>query len=533
MAQIARLLLTVGALTFAVMAAFAYQTASAQSAEGLLNARCSACHAQTEDGGLSRIGQARKTPEGWDMTIVRMMLVHRVQVTADERHLLVKHLADTQGLAPSESADFRYALERRPDVLDEAPNEDMATVCARCHGFARVGLQRRDQAEWVKLGHFHLGQFPTAEYQALGRDRDWLKLATEDMPKALAEMYPLKSAAWDAWKNRPAPDLSGSWRVVGSRAGYGRYEGRQELRKSGTDRYAVTVSLRFADGSTRSGSGDAVLYTGYEWRARLSLGGEEILQVMAVSEDGSEISGRWFNEAQDVLGGDQLAVRGSSKPRVLAVAPGYIRQGERKVVSISGVNLSGKADLGAGVEVVKVVAADGNSVVIEAQAGAQATTGSRKVSVGSAGLDGGLVVYDQLGSVRVEPAETIARVGGGGGPIPAVPAQFEAIGYMNGPDGQAGTDDDVRIGVMPATWRADNFDELAAQIKDAAFAGNMDAEMGLFAPATAGPNPQRPYGTNNIGNLSIIATVEDGGRKVDGQGHLFVTVQRFVDPPIR
>ena len=70
-------------------------------------------------------------------------------------------------------------------------------------------------------------------------------------------------------------------------------------------------------------------------------------------------------------------------------------------------------------------------------------------------------------------------------------------------------------------------------MKDAAFAGNMDSEMGLFAPASAGPNPLRPYGTNNIGNLSVTATVEDGGRQVDGQGHLFVTVQRFVDPPIR
>jgi len=533
MVRIARLSLTVAALTSAVMAAFAFQTAWAQSAEGLLNARCAACHAATGDGGLSRISQARKTPEGWDMTIVRMMLVHGVQMSADERHLMVKHLADTRGLAPSESAPFRYALERQPNVVDEAPNEDLATVCARCHGFARVGLQRRDEAEWVKLAHFHLGQFPTTEYQALGRDRDWLRIASEDMPKALAKMYPLNTADWDAWKSQPSPDLSGSWRIVGRRAGYGAYEGRQEVTRSGKDRYAVTVSLRFADGTTRTGRGDAVLYTGYEWRARLSLGGEEILQIMAVSEDGNEISGRWFNEAQDVLGGDQLAVRGSSKPRVLALEPAYIRRGERKLVTISGVNMSGKTDLGDGVKVVEVVSADRNTFVIEAQAGSGAAMGSRTVTVGGASLDEGFVVYDQLGSVRVEPAETIARVGGGGGPIPAVPAQFEAVGYMNGPDGEAGTDDDVRIGIMPATWRADNFDELAAKMKDAAFAGNMDAEMGLFAPATAGPNPLRPYGTNNVGNLSIIASVEDDGRKVDGQGHLFVTIQRYVDPPIR
>ena len=45
-------------------------------------------------------------------------------------------------------------------------------LCARCHSYARVALQRRDAAEWLKLVHFHLGQYPTTEYQAGGRDRE-------------------------------------------------------------------------------------------------------------------------------------------------------------------------------------------------------------------------------------------------------------------------------------------------------------------------------------------------------------------------
>ena len=40
-------------------------------------------------------------------------------------------------------------------------------------------------------------------------------------------------------------------------------------------------------------------------------------------------------------------------------------------------------------------------------------------------------------------------------------------------------------------------------------------------------------GTNNAGNLTVIGVVDDGGRKVEGRAQLFVTVQRFVDPPIR
>ena len=39
--------------------------------------------------------------------------------------------------------------------------------------------------------------------------------------------------------------------------------------------------------------------------------------------------------------------------------------------------------------------------------------------------------------------------------------------------------------------------------------------------------------TNNVGNLSVTATIDDNGNKVEGKGQLFVTVQRFIDPPIR
>jgi quinohemoprotein amine dehydrogenase len=113
-----------------------------------------------------------------------------------------------------------------------------------------------------------------------------------------------------------------------------------------------------------------------------------------------------------------------------------------------------------------------------------------------------------------------------------VPAQFEAIAWLEGPDGQAGTDDDVEIGAMPATWAVQNFDQVAQELDDAAFAGEIQTN-GLFLPAEAGPNAERPYGTNNAGNLKVIATVEDDGQTVTGEGQLLVTVQRWNDPPIR
>ena len=76
------------------------------------------------------------------------------------------------------------ALERAPNVVEPPADEELVTMCARCHTYARTALQRRDTDEWLKHSHFHLGQYPTAEYQAHGRDRNWWEIASEQLPPA-------------------------------------------------------------------------------------------------------------------------------------------------------------------------------------------------------------------------------------------------------------------------------------------------------------------------------------------------------------
>jgi quinohemoprotein amine dehydrogenase len=504
----------------------------AQDATSILNAKCAACHERTDDG-LARIKDQRKSPEAWDMTIVRMMQLHGVEVTDDERSILVKHLADTQGLAPSETEGFRYILERVPSQLEEPPTDDLAAMCARCHSVARFALQRRTEEEWRKLAHFHLGQYPTTEYQALGRDRDWWDLASEQLPGQLAELYPLDTPAWQTWREKQPVDLSGEWRFVGRDSRVGDYEGVATIESTGDDTYAVTIESTYGDGRELDGEGSGIVYTGFEWRSRIMLGDDEMLQVFAVSEDGDTMTGRSFLVDADSIGSYVTARRmneGSSA--VLAASPPYLRAGESAEIAIHGIGLAGDVDLGEGVTVEEVVAPDGETVVVRASADAGAASGPRPVSVGDAEADGLLTVYDAIDFVTVEPAYSIARVGGGGGPIPPVPAQFEAVAWLHGADGEAGTDDDVRIGAMPATWAVQNFDEVAQEMDDAAFAGEMQAN-GLFMPAEAGPNPKRPYDTNNAGNLKVLATVQDGDEAVSGEGQLLVTVQRWNDPPIR
>jgi quinohemoprotein amine dehydrogenase len=508
------------------------ESAHAQDAEAVLNGKCAACHERT-DGGLARIKDQRKTPEAWDMTIVRMMQLHGVELTGEERATLIKHLADTQGLAPAETEGYRYILERVPSAFEDPPTDELGAMCARCHSYARVALQRRTEEEWRKLAHFHLGQYPTTEYQALGRDRNWWEIASEKLPPDLAERYPLETPEWTAWQEREPADLSGKWRFFGREAGAGDYEGVATIESTGDDTYSVTLESTYADGHTMSGEGSGIVYTGFEWRSRIMLGEDETLQVFALSEDGNTMMGRSFLADADSNGTQVTVVRmDEGTSAVLTATPPHLRAGETAAIAIHGFGLEGDVSLGEGVTVEDVLSRDAETVMVRASADANAASGPRTVSVGDADADGLLTVYQAIDFVTVEPSYNIARVGGGGGPIPPVPAQFEAVAWLQGPDGQAGTDDDIEIGALPANWAVQNFDEVAEEMDDAAFAGEMQAN-GLFLPAEAGLNPERPFDTNNAGNLKVIATVEDGEQTVTGEGQLLVTVQRWNDPPIR
>jgi len=153
----------------------------------IVQSKCLACHTEEshtkKNKGApqwSRISHQRKTPEGWLMTIGRMQMMHGLQISDDERTAVVKYLADRQGLAPEETADYRYAMERRLDTMETFEDSFFEEMCARCHSGARVGLQRRPAEEWEHLVHFHLGQWPSTEYQALARDRDWFPIALND-----------------------------------------------------------------------------------------------------------------------------------------------------------------------------------------------------------------------------------------------------------------------------------------------------------------------------------------------------------------
>ena len=514
-------LLTLGALA-------APPTAAADAAgAALLTTECGDCHKPRPDGSLERIADARRSPEGWDMVVGRMSLIHKVQLGEDKRRALVKYLSDAYGLSPAESKPWHYVLERRTDSEDRFEDQLVGDTCARCHTYARIALQRRTEAEWLKLSHFHVGQYPTAELQSNGRDRDWWDIASKQLPPLLAKLYPLQSESWSKWQAQTWVKPSGSWRLVGHRPGRGDYEGQATVKENAANDYSLEMELRYADGKSEKGSGKLSIFTGYEWRASLTLGDKETRQVFALSEDGSQLSGRWYLRNVDTLGGDISGVKQGARAAVLAVYPGYLRAGTKQQLAIHGSGLAGRVDLGPGLRVLREISRSADSVVVEVQA-AKKSSGSRTVRVGELAGKDLLKVYQRIDYLRIEPARGLARVGDDAGKIPRQPMAFEAAGYVRSKGGKK----DLRIGIFPAQWSFDNANATAKAFDDARFAGAFE-DNGVFMPAVGGPNPKRKFGTNNAGDLKVTATVKFGKRKLKASAPLIVTVQRWVDPPVR
>ncbi|MCY1410768.1 quinohemoprotein amine dehydrogenase, alpha subunit [compost metagenome] len=521
-----RLSMTSGLLAVAAALALhpAQSQAEARDAQTILKQTCQGCHTPEGENALSRISHQRKTPEGWLMSIARMQTMHNLQISDEDRRTVVKYLADTQGLAPSETDGVRYALERRLNTV-ETIDDQTKQMCGRCHSGARVALQRRPAQEWERLVNFHLGQWPSLEYQALSRDRDWFDLARKEMVPLLAKRYPLDSQAWKDWqKNMPkAEAMVGQWSFSGHLPGKGELGGVMTVSANGADQFKVAVDGQYADGSPFKGEGSAILYSGYEWRGNVVVDGVAMRQVFAAN--GGELKGRMFEKAHDERGLDFVAAK-QGTARLLAVQPGYLKAGSESEVTLIGSGLDGKPAFGKGVEVLEVIEQSPQRLRVKLKASADAAPGMHEVSVGT--LKGAsLAVYRDIAEVKVVPAFSVARIGDGGGSTPKVQGRFDAEAWGKGADGKP-----YRIGVFPAQWKVDAFDDRAKEDEDVKYAGTMQADTGVFTPGDAGPNPQRKMSTNNAGNLKVIAVVDDAGKSHTGEGQMIVTVQRWNNPPI-
>jgi quinohemoprotein amine dehydrogenase len=531
----------------------------------LLRSACGACHESDEKNRMSRISYMRKTPEGWQLTIKRMVRTGRVALTPEQARLIVRYLADHHSLAPAEARSVFYEAEKRP-LLEKSPSRDYRQTCIRCHQGSRGMAQRRTAEEWSLLKGMHLGYFPVAESQSF-RERpraeqdgeeverpaeeevdpeasraraepaeesapdegDWGKMRVDRVLEFLAKKYPLETPEWRAFQARKTEvDLSGRWLLTSHQPGRGLVSGAVRLEKVGAD-YLTHSELWLADGSIEKREGKAVLYAGFDWRGS-SMGAAlgQLKEVMMLSDDRASLTGRFFTGTFGELGLDVTLVRLGADPRIAGVWPRALPAGAgRAALRIVGANFPAdlaaeELSLGPGVAVKEVSRVTPAAIELVVEVG-PAAAGLRDVAVRGATRVGAFAVYDRIDYLKVNPGEGMARLGGVRFPKQFV--QFEAVAFHRGPDGEPLTPDDIDLGPVAARWSLEEY-HIRNDDDDLKYVGTID-QKGFFTPNLEGPNPER-RGTNNYGDVWVVAAfAPPGGRELKGRAHLLVTVPLY------
>jgi quinohemoprotein amine dehydrogenase len=521
---------------------------------------CGACHKADDKGQMSRLSFQRNTPEGWQDSIKRMVALNGVKLDpADARHV-VRYLSNHLGLAPEEARPAAYEVERR--LVDEtyAESKDVE-VCSACHSLGRVISQRRTRSEWDLLIAMHRGWYPLVDRQGFrrmgpaprdrgpdGRPPD-TRHPVEKAVDHLAKTFPLQTPEWAAWSAamRPAR-LDGTWALSGHQVGKGPVFGRVVITAvpDTQDEFTTEITYSYArSGEQVKRSGRVLVYTGFQWRGRSTVGGNDdtaLREVMFVERDWQSIEGRWFTGGYDEIGLDVRLDRVGKETRLLGVDRRALRigqNGQRR--GIFAVNAPpslqpGELDLGPGLTVTGVSVA-GDVITATVDVAADALVGPRDIVVAGAVKPAALAVYDKVESIRVKPEWSMSRVGGV--TFPKMLAPFEAWGYHSGPDKKPGTPDDLELDIVDATWSLEEY-TATFDDNDTQFVGSIDPKSGLFTPNIEGPNPKRSGERNNVGDVWVVATYVPPDASAPppvplrARSHLLVTVPLYMkfDPAV-
>jgi quinohemoprotein amine dehydrogenase len=512
----------------------------------LVKSACGACHEQDDSGRMTRISYERKTPEAWELTLKRMMRTGRVQLSPEQAKEVIRYLGDEHGLAPAEARKVLYRAEKRP-TLEKPVSDEVGETCDRCHLAAQYLTQRRTKEEWELLKGMHLGYFPIIEYQTF-RGAPPGERGQDDAPRAagpaapagppderwrvdrvlewLAANYAFDSPDWKEYRGKRSPvDLSGKWLLSTHQPTKGLAAGAVTFAKTATG-YTTSANITLADGKVEKRTGTGYLYSDLTWRGRSE--GTTLLdqrEVLALSDDGNTLEGRFFRGEYGELGLDVKMVRLGTDARIAGVFPRAIAASASSTVRIMGANFpagiaASSVDLGPGVSVTRVRSQAPDRLEIDVQTQADAPAGRRNVRVGNAVAIDALAVYDRIDYVQVRPQEGLARTGGGA--IPKQFIQFEAVAYGNGPDGEPLTGDDVELNPVSPVWSLEEY-HVRHEDEDLGYVGAID-QTGYFTPAIDGPNPDRKRATNNMGDVWAVASYTPPGasRPIRGRAHLIV-----------
>ncbi len=525
----------------------------------LVVGKCATCHTADAHGNLSRISWLRTTPEGWEEAVKRMVRLNGVVLSPAEAREIVRYLSTAQGLAPEEASPVMYIAERRS--IDEQLPTPVEGVCNGCHAYGRAASWRRSKEEWQLLYNMHVGYFPSSELTSFmapppppgspepapGPD---LRQPYEKAIEYLTKTFPLQTPEWASFQSTvTAPNVTGRWLVAAHKPGGSPYYGELTVESTAdSNLFKTRVRLIAAkNGLPMTREGQMTVYGGYAWRGRSQdthasddpTSAKTVREVMMLSRDQSEASGRWIWGDYQEFGLDVKMYRATSGIKVLGLDTPSIALNSAPTVQVFGAGFptslsASDLNFGPGVSVKSVSPINPGCLQVTLAVDKAAEPGRRDVSVAGAVLPAAYAVFDHYDYIKVLPDTAVARLGGikfNKGYV-----QFEAVAYSNGLDGKPNTADDVPLGPVPATWRMQEFYGVYGD-DDMKFVGNINSETGLFTPAHEGPNPERRFARNNYGDVWIEAVVDknlppakvagDKPKSITGRSYLIVTVPLY------
>ena len=511
----------------------------------LVQSLCGRCHTRDDREHMTRISYVRKSPEGWAQTIKRMGRLHGLQLTPTTAKALVRSLSNSHGLTRAEAERGLYESERRVHWSEEHHEEDFKRACAQCHPLGRALLQYRDAEEWELLRATHVAMFPLSQRQVGGgppRDpsaRRWGPPPSSSTTSSsrgssgsgsggrgassrgsvgdrvlekLRKEQPLFTPDWERWtRNRREVPLAGTWVVTGHETGRGDVWGTLELTRTEADGYDGVWTLNWSDGSSATRTSKGILYAGYSWRGRAADGDTTWREVLLLDDRWKTFRGRLFSGAYDEIGVDVTLHRDDGRARLVST-----QQGALEVPSVGHVvqvlaNSALPEQLsvedffaGKGLQVTSVERVGPRRAAVTVDVAADAELGEVTLAYGADPVGVQLTLYDTVDYVRIRPLQGLSRVGGAQHPRQL--ERFEAYAVHRGEDGKLYTDDDVDLFQVRPKWSLQEF-RVRDDDDDVQFVGSIDPQSGVFTPNVDGPNPERKWQHNNIGDVFVCCEV--------------------------